>query len=123
MSMDVEKKRQDEIKTVAEIIKIYCHGHRHLRATGKELCPECQKMSEYALVRLAKCPRMDIKTFCSVCPVHCYGREEAVKIREIMAFGGPRMLWKHPWMTLRHIWIEWRTRHGLRKKEAVIQHK
>ncbi|SHK58280.1 Nitrous oxide-stimulated promoter [Selenomonas ruminantium] len=123
MSIDVDKRRQEELRTVREIIKIYCHGHKHLREAECELCPECQKMADYALGKLEKCPRMDIKTFCSVCPIHCYGKEEAAKIREIMAFGGPRMLWYHPWMTLRHIFIEWRTRHGWRKKEAVVRHK
>ncbi len=121
MVIDVDKRRQEELETVGEIIKIYCHGHKHLREAGAELCPECRMMADYALDKLAKCPRMDIKSFCSVCPIHCYGQAEAAKIKEMMRYGGPRMLWHHPIMALRHMLIEWRTRHGLRKKEAVLR--
>jgi hypothetical protein len=83
------------------------------------LCLACHNISKYALDKLAKCPRMDIKTFCSVCPIHCYGKEEGEKIRKIMRYGGPRMLWHHPLMALKHIFIEWRTRHGLRDREVI----
>lgn len=121
MVIDVEKRRREELVTVGEIIKIYCRGHKHRREDGADLCPDCQAMADYALVRLEKCPRMDIKTFCSVCPIHCYGKQEAAKIKEIMRYGGPRMLWHHPLMALRHMFIEWRTRHGLRGKEAVVR--
>ncbi|MCR5756628.1 MAG: nitrous oxide-stimulated promoter family protein [Selenomonas sp.] len=121
MAIDVEKKRREEVQTVREIIKIYCRGHKHKRNPGDTLCRDCQFMADYALQRLEKCPRMDIKTFCSVCPIHCYGQQEAAKIKEIMRYGGPRMLFVHPLMALRHILIEWRTRHGLRKKEAVVR--
>ncbi|BAL83114.1 hypothetical protein SELR_14060 [Selenomonas ruminantium subsp. lactilytica TAM6421] len=120
MSIDIEKRRQEETQTVLEIIKIYCRGHNHLRANGKDLCPNCRKIADYALDKLNKCPRMDIKTFCSVCPIHCYGKEEAAQIQEMMRYGGPRMLWHHPVMALRHIFIEWRTRHGLRDKEEMV---
>ena len=117
--MDIEKRRQEELHTVREIIQIYCHGHNHLRNEDEDLCLDCHNISKYALDKLAKCPRMDIKTFCSVCPIHCYGKEEGEKIRKIMRYGGPRMLWHHPLMALKHIFIEWRTRHGLRDREAI----
>jgi len=121
MAINVEKKRQEELETVKEIIKIYCKGHKHKRTSAEDLCPDCQSMADYALLRLEKCPRMEIKTFCSVCPIHCYGKQEAAKIKEIMRYGGPRMLFVHPLMALRHIFIEWRTRHGLREKEAAVR--
>lgn len=117
---DVEKRRQEEAQTVLEIIRIYCRGHKHLRADGADLCPQCRRMADYAWEKLKKCPRMDIKTFCSVCPIHCYGKNEGARIQEMMRYGGPRMLWHHPLMALRHIWIEWRTRHGWRHREAMV---
>ena len=121
--MDVDKRRQEECLTVGEIIRIYCRGHKHLRGAGENLCPECQEMADYALDKLAKCPRMDIKTFCSVCPIHCYGEAEGEKIWEMMRYGGPRMLLHHPLMALRHMLIEWRTRQGLRQREDRISRK
>lgn len=121
MTVTVDKKRAVELATVKEIIRIYCKGHKHTQAAGQELCPDCEAMAIYARQRLERCPRMAVKTFCSVCPIHCYGQAEAAKIKEMMRYGGPRMLWHHPLLALRHIFIEWRTKHGLRKKEAVVR--
>lgn len=53
--MDVEKKRQQEQETVAEIIAIYCRAH-HGRREG--LCPQCESLARYAEARIAACPRM-----------------------------------------------------------------
>lgn len=121
--VDVEKKRERERETVREIVKIYCHGHHHQRENGAELCPECQRIAAYADERIAKCPRMDIKTFCNVCPIHCYAPKERAEIQKIMAYGGPRMLLHHPLMTLRHMLIQWETKRGLREREAVVARK
>lgn len=121
--VDVEKKRKQERETVREIVKIYCHGHHHKRAAGEELCADCQKIADYADERIAKCPRMDIKTFCNVCPIHCYAPKERAEIQQIMKYGGPRMLLHHPLMTLRHMLIQWETKRGLREREAVVAKK
>lgn len=118
--MDTEKKRRQEQKIVQEIIRIYCHGHHHPRPAGEDLCADCRRVAIYADERILHCPRMEIKTFCSACPVHCYAPKMRKKMQEVMAYGGPRMLLHHPLLTLRHIWIQWRTRHGLRRREAVV---
>lgn len=117
--MDIERKRREERETVREIMKLYCHGNGHRREPGQELCPDCQRLADYTDVRISRCPRMAIKTFCSVCPIHCYAKPEQERIQEIMRYGGPRMLLHHPLMALRHIFIQWRTRHGLRKQEKI----
>jgi hypothetical protein len=46
---------------------------------------------------------METKTFCSNCKVHCYKPEMREKIREIMRFSGPRMIFYHPIMAIRHL--------------------
>ena len=115
--MKVEWKRQEERKTVREIVKIYCRGHHHDREAGHELCPDCEAIAAYADIRITKCPRMAVKTFCSVCPIHCYAKPQRELILTIMRYSGLRMLWHHPLMALRHILIQWRTRHGRRNGE------
>ena len=35
---------------------------------------------------------METKTFCSNCKVHCYKPEMRKKIRAVMRFSGPRMI-------------------------------
>lgn len=46
---------------------------------------------------------METKTFCSNCRVHCYKPEMREKIRAVMRFSGPRMLFVHPVAAIRHV--------------------
>ena len=78
--MTVEEKRQLELKTMRQIIGIYCHDKHH---TPKgQLCEDCEQVWQYAQHRIDVCPHMEHKTFCSVCKTHCYAptyREKSVK--------------------------------------------
>lgn len=96
--MDTMTKRQREQKTVSLMIAIYCrkkHG-------SKTLCPDCAGLAAYAQARSEKCPFMETKTFCSHCNVHCYKPDMREKIRAVMRFSGPRMMFYHPIMAIRH---------------------
>ncbi len=46
---------------------------------------------------------METKTFCSNCRVHCYKPEMRERIRQVMRFSGPRMLFVHPVQAVRHV--------------------
>ena len=97
---DAEKKRQQEKEVVSLMIRLFCqkkHG------AGRELCPECAALAAYACRRSDECPFMEQKTFCSSCRVHCYKPEMREKIREVMRFSGPRMIFYHPVMAVRHL--------------------
>lgn len=76
---------------------------------GKRLCRECEDLLTYALKRLTYCRFGENKTTCAACPVHCYAPEPREAIRKVMRFAGPRMLWTHPVLTVRHL-IDGRTR-------------
>ena len=39
-------------------------------------------------------------------PVYCYHPKMRQKIKEVMRFAGPRMIWYHPIWTLKHLWRE-----------------
>ena len=93
-------KREREKQIVSEMIRLYCRK-RHGTRTG--LCPECAELDAYARTRSDRCPFMETKTFCSNCQVHCYKPEMREKIREVMRFSGPRMLFHHPVMAVRHV--------------------
>ena len=97
---NVQNKREQEKEIVALMIRIYCKK-QHGMKTG--LCPECQALQEYAILRADKCPFMEAKTFCSNCKVHCYKKDMREKIREVMRFSGPRMIFYHPIMAIRHM--------------------
>lgn len=96
----IQKKRQREQYVVAEMIKLYCNRNH---GSKKELCPECRELLEYAAARSEKCPFMEQKTFCSNCRVHCYKPEMREKIRKVMRFSGPRMIFVHPILAIRHV--------------------
>lgn len=95
-----ERKREQEMELVSQMIRLYC---RKQHGTKTELCPNCRELEEYAALRSRKCPFMETKTFCSNCRVHCYKPEMREKIREVMRFSGPRMVTCHPVMVLRHV--------------------
>lgn len=100
MAKDLQAKRDREKRMVSEMIALYCKS-RHGSRNG--LCPECTALEAYARLRADKCPFMETKTFCSNCKVHCYRPEMRQKIREVMRFAGPRMLFHHPVMAVRHL--------------------
>lgn len=96
----IAQKREREREVLLQMIGIYCHGN-HGTHRG-ELCPECAELAAYAEKRVARCPHMETKTFCSQCPAHCYAPQKREAIRNVMRYSGPRMLLHHPVLTVRH---------------------
>ncbi len=111
----IESKREREKQTVTLMIRIYC---KKKHGTNKKLCPECEALSRYAVQRSDKCPFMETKTFCSNCRVHCYKPEMRTKIREVMRFSGPRMIFYHPIMAVRHVAESKKEAKRLEKQDA-----
>lgn len=97
---DTQSKREREKETVSEMIRLYC---KKQHKTRKGLCEECERLNAYARLRSDKCPFMETKTFCSNCKVHCYKPEMREQIRAVMRFSGPRMIFTHPVMAIRHV--------------------
>ncbi|WP_334076822.1 nitrous oxide-stimulated promoter family protein [Paenibacillus sanfengchensis] len=118
-----------EKKTVQHMIAIYCRSRHRLRVQeaygvqaaegasasasptsasdptvpSTRLCRECEDLLTYALKRLTYCRFGENKTTCAACPVHCYAPEPREDIKKVMRFAGPRMLWTHPVLTVRHL--------------------
>jgi len=90
-----------EQKTVEYMIGVYCRDHHHTR--GYKLCDECRELAEYARFRLKNCPFQENKTTCGNCPIHCYKPEMREKIREVMRYAGPRMMWHQPLLAIGHM--------------------
>jgi predicted amidophosphoribosyltransferase len=96
-----------EARTMEVMVEMYCHD---LHATQKGLCEGCRELVEYAHGRLKKCPYQEEKTTCAKCPVHCYRPAIRERMKAVMRYAGPRMLWRHPILTIMHL------RDGLRKE-------
>lgn len=88
-----------EFLTMTKMVGIYCNDHH---GNGTELCEDCARFLDYAEVRLDKCPYGEDKPTCSNCPIHCYKPEQRELARQIMRYAGPRMLLKHPILTISH---------------------
>uniref|UniRef100_UPI0040576A2E nitrous oxide-stimulated promoter family protein n=1 Tax=Agathobacter sp. TaxID=2021311 RepID=UPI0040576A2E len=115
MSRDIFSKREREKATVSEMIALYC---RKKHKTKDGLCRECKELKEYACLRSDKCPFMETKTFCSNCKVHCYKPQMRERIREVMHFSGPRMIFSHPIMAIRHVIESKKEKRRLKKDEG-----
>ena len=100
-----------ELRTIAAMIGCYCEGHHD---TAAALCPECRGLLDYAALRLERCRFGAEKPVCAKCPVHCYQPARREQVRTVMRYAGPRMLWRHPVLSLRH-WLD-----GFRKAPALV---
>lgn len=86
------------------MIRIYCR----CKEGNAELCDDCRTLMEYARIRLSKCPFGEHKTSCRKCAVHCYRPDMKDRIKMVMRYAGPRMIYHHPIAALRHIISELR---------------
>ena len=91
--MNIEKKRQKEKEVVSLMIDIYCKKHNDINK---------EELKKYALARTDRCPRMAEKTFCSKCPIQCYSKEYREQIRKVMKYSGPRLIFVHPILVIKH---------------------
>jgi hypothetical protein len=82
------------------MILIFCKGH-HPAGGGR--CKECADLAEYAATCVALCPYGASKPVCGRCPANCFRNGMLEKMTEVMRYAGPRMLYKHPVLTARHI--------------------
>lgn len=92
-----------ERATIRAMIACYCQDLHH--TDGHSLCPECDDLFGYATLRLQRCRFGEEKPTCAKCPVHCYAANRREQVRVVMRYSGPRMLWRHPVLSLFH-WLD-----------------
>jgi hypothetical protein len=96
----LRKRLARERLTIAKMVDLYCAAHHE---QGEDsLCVDCRDFMDYADTRLRKCPYGPAKPTCANCPIHCYKPERREQARAIMRYAGPRMLLRHPWLTIVH---------------------
>jgi hypothetical protein len=96
-------KKEKELKTVKTMIMMYCHK-KH-KTKGKVLCNECIELYQFVEVKRNRCPFGDEKGFCANCRIHCYKSNTIMRdrIRIVMKYSGPRLMFKHPIMSISHM--------------------
>ena len=95
-----------DLKVLASFIELFCHakhdrktvGEREIpellqqgKASKQTVCVACAELLAHGVKKRAACP-LDPKPTCKNCHVHCYTPEQRLKVREIMAYSGKRMI-------------------------------
>jgi hypothetical protein len=95
-----------EYRTLEKMVAIYCRDHHN--QSGDLPCDDCRAFLTYAEQRLLKCPYGQKKPTCAHCPVHCYKPRQREHARIVMQYSGPRMVLRHPWLSLLHVMDKFR---------------
>ena len=100
MDNDYTERMRSERKVLETMVSMYCRGNHGTDG----MCPECRELTEYAFSRLDECPyRKESPSACKGCPTPCYDEEMRQRIRQVMRYSGPRMMFTHPIMTIGHM--------------------
>ncbi len=90
-------------KTLEAMGSIYCLAHH--AGAGKDasgLCDECRSVIDGTLARTESCPSGHALN-CQDCPVKCNRGVQGERIRAIMAYAAPRMMLRHPILSLSYL--------------------
>ena len=90
---------QRETATIRLMVELYCKGHHHRIS----LCDSCSELFRYARQQVESCPYGSKKPTCRRCTIHCYDADHRDRIRAVMRYAGPRMLFHHPLLAIRHM--------------------
>ena len=91
-------KIENEKRVVETMIRLYCR--RRMKQNNPP--DEYMQLIESAHKRLSHCRFGEKKTSCKRCPIHCYAPEKREMMRQVMRWCGPRMIFFHPIITIRH---------------------
>ena len=95
-----------ELKTIIAMTSIYCKDHHTKELDshhGSTVCVDCNEFVKHAEQKLDRCVYGDKKPACKSCPIHCYRPEKREQARLIMRYAGPKMLFKHPILAIKHL--------------------
>lgn len=98
--MTAKRRLRRERKTIDLMIAMYCRAHH---GGGKIVCAECRLLADYAGRRIDRCPYGHSKPTCLKCPTHCYKPDMRERVRHVMRYAGPRMLFRHPLLAILHL--------------------
>ncbi len=93
----------EEVEVIKLMTQIYCKGKHTDREKNDELCQECQDFVNYAIKRLSCCPFGEEKPVCKKCKIHCFQKDWKAKAKEVMAYSGPRLIFKRPGLIFSHL--------------------
>lgn len=90
-----------EKKTIAKMIEVYCKKNHGV--CDDIQCSSCPELLAYAYKKIDLCRFGEKKPVCSKCKVHCYNDVMRNKVRAVMRYSGPRMIFMHPILAILHM--------------------
>ena len=99
----MNKRLLRKTKTLRLMVQMYCERIHHHNHYQPKLCPECEETINYALEKSQKCPYKEKASVCETCKIHCYQKEKQEKMKKIMRFSGPKMIFHHPILAIWHL--------------------
>jgi len=96
----VSGQRARDRKAIELMLRLYC---KNKHQPSNSLCSACRDLLEYAHGRLDHCKYYPRKKACSKCASPCYKPSVRQEMREVMRYAGPRLLYTHPIVALRHL--------------------
>ena len=96
-------KTNKDLKTLEAMARIYCskwHAASAKDAAG--VCEECRTAVEATFNRADACP-YDHAHNCQDCTTKCQRGENQERIKQIMRYAAPRMIYRHPLMTFEYL--------------------
>lgn len=102
---ELSKRVQREKKTINLMIEMYCEKKHN---SQNHLCKDCIELLSYANDRLEHCKFGKKKPVCAKCKIHCYKPTMRERVKEVMRFTGPRMIYTHPYLGLTHLFDSFR---------------
>lgn len=87
-----------EKETIEKMIIVYCKN----KHSEEELCEDCKELLNYADKRINSCKFGIDKPACGKCKVHCYKSDMREKVKNVMKYSGPKMIFYHPKLTVKH---------------------
>ncbi|MHB1347523.1 MAG: nitrous oxide-stimulated promoter family protein [Candidatus Humimicrobiaceae bacterium] len=94
------RKINDEKNIVKIMIGYFCKK-KHF--PEKNMCPDCESLTEYAWLKLDKCFYGEKKPSCSKCSIHCFNPPMRKKIKDVMRYSGPRMIYVYPMSCIKQL--------------------
>ena len=88
-----------EKKTIEKMIGIYCRDKHQFN----NLCDDCKDLLEYAIKRIENCQLIENKPTCLDCKIHCYKKDMKERVKLVMRYSGPKMIYKHPLLAINHL--------------------
>lgn len=98
--MILSNRIEREKRTVGIMIKMYCDNNHDKIGS---ICSECNELTEFANERINRCVFQNDKPVCSECKIYCYRQDMRDKIKTVMRYAGPRMIFHHPIIGIRHL--------------------